>query len=72
MMRGSPERDGAVGDDLREVLLTLSPAEFERFARDLKLLRDHHAESNTRVIIEAVRESAAKVKVPAVYERDAA
>ena len=43
MMRGSPERHGAVGDDLREILMTLSPAEFERFARDLKLLRDHYA-----------------------------
>ena len=72
MMRRSPEQDGALGDDLCEVLLTLSPAEFEGFARDLKLLRERHAESNTRVIIEAVRESAAKVKVPAVYERDVA
>jgi hypothetical protein len=72
MTGGSPDRDDGVGDDLREVLLTLTAAEFERFASDLRLLRHHRAESNTQAIIEAVRESAAKVKVPAVYERDAA
>jgi hypothetical protein len=72
MTGGSPDHDDGVGDDLREVLLTLTTAEFERFASDLRLLRHHHAESNTQAIIEAVRESAAKVKVPAVYERYAA
>lgn len=72
MMRGGPKHDDAVNDDLREVLLTLTAAEFERFASDLRLLRHHKAESNTQAILEAVRESAATVKVPAVYEKDAA
>jgi hypothetical protein len=63
---GCSERSGRVTDDLREVLLTLSPVEFEGFARDLKLLREHCAESNTQVIVAAVRERAATVRVIAV------
>ena len=46
MTGGSPDHDDGVGDDLREVLLTLTAAEFERFASDLRLLRHHHAEGN--------------------------
>jgi hypothetical protein len=63
---------GGVTDDLREVLLTLSASEFERFARDLKLLREHRAESNTQAIVAAVREHARTVRVAAVNDRRAA
>ena len=59
-------------DDLREVLLTLSPAQFETFARDLKLLREHGAESNTVAIIDAVRERAARLRLRPVDDRKAA
>jgi hypothetical protein len=56
-------------DDLREVLLTLSSREFESFARDLKLLRQHCAESNTQAIVKAVHQRAAGVRVPPIDER---
>ncbi len=72
MTPGRSERRAGVSDDLREVLLTLSPVEFERFARDLKLLREHCAESNTQAIVVAVRERAATVRVAAVDDRRAA
>jgi hypothetical protein len=61
-----------VGEELREILITVSPGQFETFARDLKLLREHGAESNTRAIIDAVRERAAQIKMRAVDERKAA
>jgi hypothetical protein len=64
--------DARASDDLREVLLTLSSDEFEGFARDLKLLRERSAESNTQAIIEAVRQRAARVRVPRVDERKVA
>jgi hypothetical protein len=60
------------GEELREILITVSPGQFETFARDLKLLREHGAESNTRAIIDAVRERAAQIKVRKVDERRAA
>lgn len=72
MNRGRAERAGGVCDDLREVLLTLSAAEFEGFARDLKLLREHCAESNTQAIVDAVHERAVGVRVLAVDDRRAA
>jgi hypothetical protein len=59
-------------EELREILITVSPSQFETFARDLKLLRQHGAESNTRAIIDAVRERAARINVGAVDERKAA
>jgi hypothetical protein len=59
-------------DDLQEVLLTLSAAQFERFAQDLKLLREHGASSNTEAIINAVRDSACRVIVRPVDEGKAA
>jgi hypothetical protein len=59
-------------EELREILITVSPCQFETFARDLKLLREHGAESNTRAIIDAVRERAARIMVGAVDERKAA
>jgi hypothetical protein len=61
-----------MADNLREILLTLSPAQFERFAQDLKLLRDQGASSNTEAIIAAVRDSAARVMVRSVDEGKAA
>ena len=61
-----------VSDELREILITVSPSQFEGFARDLQVLRDRGAESNTQAIIEAVRDRAAKVRVGAVDEREAA
>ena len=61
----------AASGELREILITVSPIQFETFARDLKLLRAHGAESNTRAIIDAVRERAARVRVVAVDERKA-
>src|SRR4051812_29288179 len=59
-------------DDLREILITVSPSQFETLARDLKLLRAHGAESNTRAIIDAVHERASRIKVDTVHERNAA
>ena len=59
-------------DDLREILITVSPGQFETFANDLRLLREHGAESNTRAIIDAVRERAARIKLGAVDDRKAA
>jgi predicted transcriptional regulator len=59
-------------DDLREVLLTLSAREFDSFARDLKLLREHCAESNTQAIVKAVRQRAEGVRVLVVEERKVA
>jgi hypothetical protein len=59
-------------DQLREILLTVSPSQFEAFARDLQVLRDRGAESNTQAIIEAVRDRAAKVRVRPVDESEAA
>jgi hypothetical protein len=61
-----------VSDELREILITVSPGQFETFARDLKLLREHGAESNTRAIIDAVRERADRIRVDGVDEREAA
>jgi hypothetical protein len=61
-----------MADNLREVLLTLPLAEFERFARDLKLLREHGANSNTEAIVEAVHERATEVIVRSVDEGKAA
>jgi hypothetical protein len=58
-------------DGLREILITVSPAQFEALAGDLRLLRAHGAASNTQAIIDAVRERAARVKVGAVAERKA-
>lgn len=69
--RRSAQASGA-SDGLREVLLTLSAAEFDRFVCDLKLLRQQFAGSNTRAIVEAVHECAAKVRVAAVDKRKAA
>jgi hypothetical protein len=68
---GSEGRAG-VSEDLREILLTLSSHEFESFARDLKLLRQHCAESNTQAIVKAVRQRAAGVRVPQIDERKVA
>jgi hypothetical protein len=59
-------------DELREILITVSPTQFERFARDLSILRAHGAESNTRAIIDAVRERADRVILGAVDKRSAA
>ena len=59
-------------DGLREVLLTLSEREFETFARDLKLLRDRCAQSNTQAILAAVHERAASVNVAEAEHRSAA
>jgi hypothetical protein len=69
---GSSQRRGGVSDDLREILLTLSLGEFERFARDLKLLREHCAESNTQAILQAVRDRATRVRVAVAENRRAA
>jgi hypothetical protein len=52
--------------------MTLSSREFESFARDLKLLRQHFAESNTQAIVKAVRQRAAGVRVPPIDERKVA
>lgn len=61
-----------MADDLREVLLTLTPAQFDEFARDLALLRADGAESNTHAVIDAVRASAARARVRPVDDRRAA
>jgi hypothetical protein len=60
-----------MSDDLREVLLTLSATQFERFAQDLRLLRERGAVSNTEAIVNAVRDGAARVTVPSAKERKA-
>jgi hypothetical protein len=59
-------------DELREILLTVSPRQFKTLAGDLKVLRQHGAESNTRAIIEAVHERATRIRVGEVDERSAA
>jgi hypothetical protein len=64
------ETTAELGEDLREVLLTLSPMEFASFARDLKQLREGGAASNTSAIVEAVRHRADMVR--AVDKRRAA
>jgi hypothetical protein len=71
---GSEDPDTAAdkSDELREILITVSPSQFEGFARDLQVLRRRGAESNTQAIIEAVRDRAAKARVRAVDEREAA
>jgi hypothetical protein len=61
-----------VSDDLREILLTVSPTEFNALAEDLKLLREHGANSNTQAIIEAVRDRADQIRVAAPVVRRAA
>jgi hypothetical protein len=57
--------------ELREILITVSPTQFERFARDLSILRAHDADSNTSAIIDAVRERAERIILRAVEERNA-
>jgi hypothetical protein len=57
---------GTADDGLREVLLTLTEREFDALARDLKLLREQSAESNTQAILAAVHEYAASVNVAQV------
>jgi hypothetical protein len=52
-----------LGDDLREILITVSPSQFETLARDLRRLREHGAASNTQAIIDAVREYAARISL---------
>jgi hypothetical protein len=61
--------DVRTADELREVLITLSPRQFESLALDLKLLREHGAESNTRAIVDAVHEQAARIRVGEVDDR---
>jgi hypothetical protein len=70
--RDGTEPSGHQREELREILITVSPSQFETFARDLKLLRQHGAESNTRAIIDAVRDRAVQIKVGAFDERKAA
>jgi hypothetical protein len=72
LTRGCPDSTASVSDGLCEILLTLSSGEFESFARDLKLLRERCAESNTQAIIEAVRQRAAGVRVAPIDERKVA
>jgi hypothetical protein len=57
---------------VREILITVSPRQFDALARDLKLLREHGAESNTQAIIEAVHDRAARANVGVVHRRNAA
>jgi hypothetical protein len=61
-----------VSNDLCEILITVTRSQFEAFARDLRVLRECGTESNTQAIIEAVRDRAAEIRVPAVDEREAA
>lgn len=61
-----------MSDDLREILLTVSPGQFNALAEDLKLLREHGADSNTQAIIEAVRDRADQIRVAAPVVRRAA
>ena len=61
-----------MSDDLREILLTVSAAQFNALAEDLKLLREHGADSNTQAIIEAVRDRADQIRVAAPVVRRAA
>ena len=72
MTQGRSDRRAGLSDDLHEVLLTLSSGEFESFARNLKLLREHCDESNSQAIVEAVRLRAAGVRVPPMDERQVA
>jgi len=72
MTGGRSDQPPRASDDLREVLLTLSAAEFDRFVCDLKLLRQQFAWSNTQVIVEAVHECATRVRVATVHEGNAA
>ena len=62
----------ADSDELREILMTVSASQFEAFARDLRVLRDRGAESNTQAIIDAVRERAERVRVSRVDAKAAA
>jgi hypothetical protein len=59
-------------DEPREILITVSPSQFDAFARDLQVLRDRGAKSNTQAIIEAVRDRATEARVRAVDESEAA
>jgi hypothetical protein len=61
-----------VSDGLREILLTVSPAQFDALAEDLMLLREHGADTNTQAIIEAVHDRADRIRVAAAVERRAA
>jgi hypothetical protein len=62
-----------IGDPtVREILITVSPRQVDALARDLRLLREHGAESNTQAIIEAVHEYAARANVGVVHRRNAA
>jgi hypothetical protein len=72
MTGGGSDRPPRASDGLREVLLTLSAAEFDRFVCDLKLLRQECAGSNTQAIVEAVHECATRVRVATVHEGKAA
>jgi hypothetical protein len=72
MTGGRSDQPLPTSDGLREVLLTLSAAEFDRFVCDLKLLRQQFAGSNTQAIVEAVHECATRVKVATVHEGKAA
>jgi hypothetical protein len=58
-------------DDLLEILITVSPSQFETLARDLRRLREHGAESNTQAIIDAVREYAARISLGGPDEKQA-
>lgn len=51
-----------------EILITPSPAEYERLIRDLETLRESGASSNTAAIIEAVSEKASSVRRERVKE----
>jgi hypothetical protein len=64
--------DVLVSDGLREILLTVSPAQFDALAEDLMLLREHGADSNTQAIIDAVRDRADRIRVASAVERRAA
>lgn len=60
-----------MGADLREVLLTLSQAQYEDFVRDLEALREAGAASNTQGILEAVHARAEKLRAPVEMPRAA-
>lgn len=60
-----------MSDDLREILITLSPGQFEQFAAELKVLRERGAESNTQAIISAVHAEAERVTLRAVDKKAA-
>jgi hypothetical protein len=61
----------SVNSEPCDILLTLSPTQFDVFAHDLRVLRECGAESNTQAIIDAVHERAAQVNVPPVGSRAA-